>query len=348
MELPAAVPSLRIFAIIRGIPGPPEGRGTFLAFPTGVLEHTLSDEEHSQIVQTIEMFETIARTQPDDYQSLEILKEAYQKIGRHDDSLKASRRLAEAYFSAGSYTQAMQECEVILVKEPAASDVVAMLGDIEQRLQESGKVIAETASAQGKLVEKSKTTTSAKAGKKSASADDNEGQLIQIEKRASVKVTNLADRGDDDLAKFLIVQQLFSEKEVAEGIEVTQKLNKDLTGQALAVSLIDHLCKGSVDRMESVLSALIDRTKFAYVPLEYYDLDRQIAPMLPENLTLGRLFVPFDLVSRTMMVACCNPFDSDGREAVQQSVDYTVTWYLARPSALIRALQSIYRLDTRA
>jgi hypothetical protein len=100
--------------------------------------------------------------------------------------------------------------------------------------------------------------------------------------------------------------------------------------------------------LEAVLSALIDRTKFAYVPLEYYDLDRQIAPMLPEHLTLGRMFVPFDLVSRTMMVACCNPFDSAGREAVQQSVDYTVTWYLARPVALIKSLQSIYRLDSRA
>ena len=77
-----------------------------------VLEHTLSEEEHSQIVQTIEMFEVITQTHPDDYQSLEILKEAYQKIGKPEDSLTASRRLAEAYFNAGSYTLAMQECEV--------------------------------------------------------------------------------------------------------------------------------------------------------------------------------------------------------------------------------------------
>ena len=33
----------------------------------------------SQIVQTIEMFEVITQTQPDDYQSLEILKEALSK-----------------------------------------------------------------------------------------------------------------------------------------------------------------------------------------------------------------------------------------------------------------------------
>jgi hypothetical protein len=121
-----------------------------------------------------------------------------------------------------------------------------------------------------------------------------------------------------------------------------------VTGRALAVSLLDHLCKDNVEVLEKVLSALIDRTKFAYVPLEYYEVDRQIGPMLPDHLTLGRLFAPFDLVSRTMMVACSNPFDAAGRDAVEQSVDYTVAWYLARPAAIVKSLQAIYRLDTRA
>jgi hypothetical protein len=123
-------------------------------------------------------------------------------------------------------------------------------------------------------------------------------------------------------------------------------MNKELPSQTIAASLLDQLCKDNIEKSEQVLSALIDRTKFAYVPLEYYDVDRQIAPMLPEHLTLGRLFAPFDLVSRTMMVACCNPFDAAGREAVQQSVDYTVMWYLARPSAIVKTLQGIYRLDS--
>jgi len=67
-----------------------------------VLEHTLSDEEHNQILQTIDMFEVITQTQPDDYQSLEILKEAYTKVGRQDEALRVSRKLAEAYFNVGS------------------------------------------------------------------------------------------------------------------------------------------------------------------------------------------------------------------------------------------------------
>lgn len=294
-----------------------------------MLEHPLSEQEHNQIVQTIEMFEAITQTQPDDYQSLEILKEAYQKVGRHEDALRASRRLAEAYFTAGSYTLALQECEMILVKEANAPDILAMLGEIETRLQASGAVIAKVGSPNG--------------------AAGIEGGLIDIRGGSNVgKLANLHDRGTDQLAKFLIVQQLFPEDEVQPALHSVEQHNKDLTGQAMAASLLDQLCKADTNKLEKVLSALIDRTKFAYVPLEYYDLDRQIAPMLPEYLTLGRLFVPFDLVSRTIMVACCNPFDSAGREAVQQSVDYTVAWYLARPSSIVRNLQGIYRLESRA
>ena len=101
--------------------------------------------------------------------------------------------------------------------------------------------------------------------------------------------------------------------------------------------MLDKICRQDTDKLDRALSQLIDRTKFAYVPLEYYDVDRQIARMLPDHLTLGRLFVPFDLISRTIMVACCNPFDAAGRDAVQQSLDYTVTWYLARPGAIIKS-----------
>ena len=309
-----------------------------LAFTGDVLEHTLSDDEHSQILQTIEMFEAITQTQPDDYQSLEILKEAYQKVGRDDDFLRATRKLAEAYFNAGSYTLAMQECDVILAKEPNAPEILAMLGEIETRLQASGKALVNKGAQAGLTVNP-------------AEVSKGEGLLIDTAGAHggdAGKMADLSERGDDHLAKFLIVQQLFPEEEVLAALESVKQLNKDLTGQALAVSLLDHLCKDRTNHLDAVLSALIDRTKFAYVPLEYYDTDRQIAPMLPDYLTLGRLFVPFDLVSRTMMVACCNPFDATGREAVQQSLDYTVAWYLARPSSIVKSLQSIYRLESRA
>lgn len=316
-----------------------------LAFTSDVLEHALSAEEHSQILQTIEMFEAITQTQPEDYQSLEILREAYTKIGRHDDALRTSRKLAEAYFNAGSYTPALQQCEMILTREPNAPEILAMLGEIEQRLQASGQAIVDKDRKASNLVSSPFTRNDG-----SLISPNVEGALIDVDPtrgKGLGRITNLHERGDDHLAKFLIVQQLFSEEDVNAALEAAKTANKDLIANAMATSMLEELCKGNPTQLDSVISALIDRTKFAYVPLEYYDTDRQIAPMLPEYLTLGRLFVPFDLVSRTMMVACCNPFDSAGRDAVQQSVDYTVSWYLARPSAIVKTLQGIYRLEPR-
>jgi tetratricopeptide (TPR) repeat protein len=311
-----------------------------------VLEHALSAEEHSQILQTIEMFEAITQTQPEDYQSLEILREAYTKIGRHDDALRTSRKLAEAYFNAGSYTPALQQCEMILTRDPNAPEILAMLGEIETRLQASGQAIVEKdKKAASNLVSSPFTRNDG-----SLISPNVEGSLIDVDPtrgKGLGRITNLHERGDDHLAKFLIVQQLFAEEEVNAALESVKTANKELTQHAMAASMLGELCKKNQAQLDAVLSALIDRTKFAYVPLEYYDTDRQIAPMLPESLTLGRLFVPFDLVSRTIMVACCNPFDSAGRDAVQQSVDYTVSWYLARPEAIVKTLQGIYRLEAK-
>ncbi|MBV9618334.1 MAG: hypothetical protein JO201_03900 [Verrucomicrobia bacterium] len=307
-----------------------------------MLEHALSAEEHSQILQTIEMFEAITQTQPEDYQSLEILKEAYAKVGRHDDALRTSRKLAEAYFNAGSYTPALQQCEVILTREPNAPEVLAMLGEIEQRLQASGQALVDKEKATSNLVNGPFSK-----GEGSLVSPGVEGALIDVDpsRKTLGRIANLQERGDDHLAKFLIVQQLFTEDQVNSALDTTREANKDLNGQTMAISMLEELCREKPQQLEAVLSALIDRTKFAFVPLEYYDTDRQIAPMLPEYLTLGRLFVPFDLVSRTIMVACCNPFDSAGRDAVQQSVDYTVSWYLAKPSAITQTLRSIYKLE---
>ena len=315
-----------------------------LAFSCGVLEHALSAEEHNQILQTIEMFEAITQTQPEDYQSLEILKEAYTKIGRHDDALKASRKLAESYFNSGSYTPALHECEMILTRQPNTPEIVAMLGEIEQRLQASGQAIVEKSKTTSNLVDGPFTK-----GDGSLVSPTVEGALIDVDPSRGKnlgRIANLLERGDDHLAKFLIVQQLFTEEQVNSALETTKEANKDLHGQAMAMSMLGELTREKPQQLEPVLSALIDRTKFAFVPLEYYDTDRQIAPMLPEYLTLGRLFVPFDLVSRTIMVACCNPFDSAGRDAVQQSVDYTVSWYLARPASIAQTLRAIYKLNT--
>jgi tetratricopeptide (TPR) repeat protein len=314
-----------------------------LAFYGSVLEHKLSEEERSQILQTIEMFEAITQTQLDDYQSLEILKVAYQKLGQTGEASKVSRRLSEAYFNAGSFSLAMQECEAVLASEPNAPEMLALLGEIEAKLKETGEPRIKTGAENALVANRSELVDP-------GSAD---GGLLESGGRNLGKPrTRLspedAEAGNDQLAKYLIVQQLFGEEEVNVALAAVKEANKSAGEQQLASSLLERLCHDNEEKMESVLSALIDRTKFAYIPLEYYDVDRQVVRMLPDELTIHRLFVPFDLISRTIMIAVCNPFDAAAREEVQQSLAYSVTWYLAKPATIIKSLQEIYRLGPPA
>src|SRR5262245_21704185 len=97
------------------------------------MPSTLSQSEEAQLAQTIEMFEVITQSQPHDYQSLEILKEAYSKLGREKEVIGTSKRIAEAYVQMGQYSSAILEYETILQRFPEDPDVQKALKDIESK-----------------------------------------------------------------------------------------------------------------------------------------------------------------------------------------------------------------------
>src|SRR5580704_11710139 len=94
---------------------------------------TLSPGEEAQLGQTIEMFEVITQSQPHDYQSLEILKEAYSKLGREKDVMSTSKRIAQAYVQMGQFSSAILEYETVLQQYPEDPDVQAALKEIEAK-----------------------------------------------------------------------------------------------------------------------------------------------------------------------------------------------------------------------
>src|SRR6201996_4346105 len=94
---------------------------------------TLTPGEEAQLAQTIEMFEVITESQPSDYQSLEILKEAYSKLGRDQDVVKTSKRIAQAYVQMGQLSSAILEYETILQRFPDDPDVQKALKQIESK-----------------------------------------------------------------------------------------------------------------------------------------------------------------------------------------------------------------------
>jgi hypothetical protein len=302
---------------------------------------SVTNEELDQILQTIEMFEVILQSNGEDCQSMEILKEAYWKLNRQKDALAVTRKLADTYFALGQFSSALLEYEGILQKDPGNAEVTARLSEVEGKLHpvngktadKSGQNDLPIAMDFGAIVSEDPTliTTSATIKPEAPSTAD----------------LKLDNDGNDALAKFLIQHRLAPEETVQSCLDRVTKTNKTAGPGALAVSLIDEVAKSGMSSLENLLCGILDRSKFAYIPLDCYEVDRQVVKMLPEEITLSRLIVPFDLISRTIMIATANPFDAQGKEAVQQLLDYNIQWHVADPNAIAKVLKEAYRLDGR-
>ncbi len=314
------------------------------------MEAKLTSEEYAQILQTIEMFEVISQAEPGDCQSYDILKEAYLKIGQVEAALQVSRKLAEAYLNMGLYSSALLECEGILQLSPDSPDIVALMGEIESRTapghnrsgSTSGDIDFSLINGNNAGQDAALIALPSSRGKLNGKASSPE------QAREAAAAINLnPDDGNEHFARFLSFHRIAPEEQVANALNRVQEINRRLNGQGIAASLLEELTRNGAFDVDTLLSGLIDETKFGYVPLEYYDIDRSIVRLLPESLTLGRLIVPFDIVSRTMMIALCNPFDAAAKQAVQSTLDYHIQWYLAKPTAINRVLRDVYRLDSR-
>jgi tetratricopeptide (TPR) repeat protein len=301
---------------------------------------SVTNEELDQILQTIEMFEVILQSNAEDCQSMEILKEAYWKLNRHSDALAITRKLADTYHSLGQYSSALLEYEGILQKDPNNKEIMAMLSEVEAKLHSvNGKAPADKSSSGdlpiamdfGSIITDDPTLITTSATIKS----DPGSHEVKLE-----------SDGNEALAKFLIQHRLAPEDTVKTCLERVVKMNKNAGEGNLAHSLIDEISRTGMTSMENLLCGILDRSKFAYIPLDCYEVDRQVVKMLPESLSLSRMIVPFDLISRTIMIATANPFDAQGKEAVQQLLDYNIQWHVASPAAISRVLREAYRLET--
>ena len=102
-------------------------------------EVSLNPGEEAQLQQTIEMFEVIVQSQSSDTQSLEILKEAYLKLGLETEVIQTSKRIAQAYVQLGQLSSAILEYETILQRHPKDRDAMEAMAQIESQANNLNK-----------------------------------------------------------------------------------------------------------------------------------------------------------------------------------------------------------------
>jgi tetratricopeptide (TPR) repeat protein len=280
---------------------------------------TLSPNEEAQLQQTIEMFEVITQSQPNDYQSLEILKEAYYKLGRHTDVVSTAKRIAQAYFQQGQLSSAILEYESILQLFPGDPDVQAALAEIESH---ASNLNGRPGPIEPELAVRPMPVTSSlrMPGGTPAAMDVDDGRQVMQKIFVDGKVISVSD------------------------FDAHWPAINPFSPPTQAVDPFVHVLaeKGLVPVAQS-LKLIYEKSRMSYIPLERYDVDIEVARSFSKDACRRWCVLPFDRISKTVLVATANPFNKQAIVDLEKGAKARLLWYLTSPADLIKSLKKVFR-----
>src|ERR1700722_13817359 len=277
----------------------------------------LNPGEEAQLQQTIEMFEVIVQSQPNDCQSLEILKEAYTKLGREQDVVNTSKRIAQAYMQTGQLSSAIVEFETVLQRRPDDAEVQAALKQIEDKASNAD---VQSAGVEPVALTPAPDAASAGTKKSRATADVDDGRKTM--RRVFVD-SKLIKEGDFDLC-WRPVDLTIAPADVIE-------------------PFIHVLGEKGLFNVEKSLKLLSDKSRTAFLPLERYDVDIDLTRGFPADVCRRWCVLPFDRMSKSILVATANPFNQQAAKELAETTSHRLLWYLVSPGELIQNVRKAFR-----
>ena len=280
---------------------------------------TTTTSEEAQLVQTVEMFEVITQSQPQDYQSLEILKEAYAKLGQVQEVVKTSKRIAQAYVAMGQLSSAILEYESILQRYPDDPDILAALGEIESK--------ANSLNAQPSL---GNTPEPVKAQTQAPKSKPTDKRPIPTD----------FDDGRQPMFKAFVEGKVISKTDF-EACWEPPDFSPGLT--KIIEPFIQILANKGMVPLEKSLKVISEKARLGYLPLERYDIDQEVSRHFPAELCRRWCVLPFDRMSKSILVATANPFNRQAVSDLEAVTQERLLWYLAPPPEITKALRKIFR-----
>jgi tetratricopeptide (TPR) repeat protein len=281
---------------------------------------TLNPGEEAQLRQTIEMFEVITQSQPQDYQSLEILKEAYLKLNMEKEVILTSKRIAEAYVQLGQLSSAILEYETILQRHPEDKDAMKAMSQIENKANNLHNPASEMELSPPPS-KSSGTASTQKSGAKVAA---------QLE----------VDDGRQTMFKHFVDAKLMTPVDFVSCWPVPSLTTPP---KRTVEPFIHNLAERQLMPVEKSLKVLADRSRLAYIPLDRYELDIELVRSASREFCQRWCVAPFDRMSKSVMVATANPFNKQAIADLEETLRHRLLWYLATPADLIRILGKAYR-----
>jgi len=278
----------------------------------------LNPGEEAQLQQTIEMFEVIVQSQPSDTQSLEILKEAYSKLNREEELVNTSKRIAQAYLQQGQLSSAILEYETVLQRRPEDADVRAALKQIEDRASNAAVQATPDAATLPSVSDTQMIRRKAKSRAAVDEVDDGRKSLYKIYVDSKVITA-----GDFDLC--------------------WRNVDLNTPPSDVVEPFIQTLHEKGIYLIDKSLRLLSDKSRMAYLPLDRYDLDIDLARGFPAEVCRRWCVLPFDRMSKSILVATANPFNQQAAKELAEATTHRLLWYVSPPNDLLSNLRKTFR-----
>ena len=283
----------------------------------------LSQSEIAQLMQTIEMFEVITQSQPQDYQSLEILKEAYSKLDREKEVVATAKRIAQAYVQLGQLSSAILEYETILQRYPDDPDVKAALQQIESK--------APSFSIEAAMA--SEPSTPAKAASPAA-------QAAQPRKAPGRFAPQVVEDGRQAMQKVFVDSKTIT---LGDFELCWHTVDMSSPPNGVVEPFIQLLADKAILPVDKSLRLLADKTRLGYLPLERYDPDLDLVRTFPAETCQRWCVLPFDRMSKSILVATANPFNQQAAKELAAITPNRLLLYLAPPVEIVKNLRKAFR-----
>ena len=269
--------------------------------------------------QTIEMFEVITQSQPNDYQSLEILKEAYSKLSREKDVIGTSKRIAQAYVQMGQLSSAILEYETILQRYPNDPDVQAALKQIETKANNFPVEAMPT-----------DTTMLPKAPGPIGKAPKVAGRMPPAE----------VEDGRRMMHKIFVESRMITSGD----FDLCWSTPDPATPPGGVIEpFIQVLADKGILTVDKSLKAVCDKSRFAFLPLNSYDIDMDLTRSFPAETCQRWCVLPFDRMSNSVFVATANPFNQQAAKELAAATTNRLLWYLVPPAELVTNVRKAFR-----
>lgn len=141
-------------------------------------------------------------------------------------------------------------------------------------------------------------------------------------------------RVSEKLGEILVRNEVISDEQLQRALDF-QRREGGLLGEILV--------KLGYLNERDIVQALTVQYGFPYLPLESYDLNKELGRIVPENVARQYSVVPLDLIGNILTVAMSNPLNEKAIEDIEMMTKKKVQVFISTVTGVYEALSKMYK-----